>query len=234
MTRGCPQGYAEKVSLICQGEEEMSPGGLTFLLLNALKTSEGVNWWYFWMNPVCICFCLLQWQNSIQRNKERFWQLKQTAKPKKANISSWYKSSSKGITVRMNWHLRCPNMWSPALGRGLESSTGRVHAVSSNLPVHSLQADRKKTEQKANKEKVLRLQRSHIHYLGQSTQLAAAYVSLSSAQAGFWILYTANGCVSLLPQPDFLLCIHSYCGVYICQFTLDVCIHVGVCHREAC
>lgn len=43
MTRGCPQGYAEKVSLICQGEEEMSPGGLTFLLLNALKTSEGVN-----------------------------------------------------------------------------------------------------------------------------------------------------------------------------------------------
>lgn len=43
MTRGCPQGHAEKVSLICQGQEDMRPGGLTFLLLNALQTSEGVN-----------------------------------------------------------------------------------------------------------------------------------------------------------------------------------------------
>jgi len=85
----------------------------------------------------------------------------------------------------MNWHLRCPNTSCPALAQGLETSTGHVHAVNSNLPVHSLQTDRKKTEQKANKEKVLRLQQSHIHYLCMSTQLAAAYYSSSSsAQAG--------------------------------------------------
>lgn len=125
----------------------------------------------------------------------------------------------------MNWHLRCPNTQCPALAQALERSTGHVHAVNSNLPVHSLQTDRKKTEQKANKEKVLRLQQSHIHYLSPSTQLAAAYYSSSSsARAGSSISYTANGCVSLLPQPDVLLCTHSYCGVHICEF-YTACVH---------
>lgn len=43
MTLGCPQGYAEKVSLISQGKGQMRLRGLPFLRLNALKTVEGVN-----------------------------------------------------------------------------------------------------------------------------------------------------------------------------------------------
>lgn len=43
MTLGCPQGYADKVSLFSQGKRQMRLGGLSFLPLNALKTVEGVN-----------------------------------------------------------------------------------------------------------------------------------------------------------------------------------------------
>ncbi len=42
MTLGCPQGYAEKVSLISQGKGQVRLRGLPFLRLNALKT-VGVN-----------------------------------------------------------------------------------------------------------------------------------------------------------------------------------------------
>lgn len=43
MTLGCPQGYAENVSLISQGEGQMRLRSLPSLLLNALKTVEEVN-----------------------------------------------------------------------------------------------------------------------------------------------------------------------------------------------
>lgn len=53
---------------------------LPFLLLNALNIS---------LAESCVCLLLLITLTAltIQRNNERFWQLEQTAKPKKANIS---------------------------------------------------------------------------------------------------------------------------------------------------
>lgn len=47
MTLGCPQGYAEKVSLISRGEGQMRLRALPFLLLKELKAVEGINWGYF-------------------------------------------------------------------------------------------------------------------------------------------------------------------------------------------
>lgn len=55
--------------------------------------------------------------------------------------------------MRQNWHFRCPNMQHPALAPSLKSSAGRVYAVNSNLPVHSLQTVKTKTEQKQTREK---------------------------------------------------------------------------------
>ena len=111
MTLGCPQGHGEKVSLISRGEGRMKRKGLAPLLLNALR---------IFLAESCVCLLLLitLTELTIQRNKERFWQLEQTAKPKKANISLWYKSSSKGKTVLVSHrHLGCPNVWCPALAQ---------------------------------------------------------------------------------------------------------------------
>ena len=182
------------------------------------------------MNPVCMSVVVYYIDEAIQRNKERFWQLEQTAKPKKANISLWYKSSSKGITVLKKWHLRCPNTECPALAQGLESSAGHVHAVNSNLPVHWLQTDKREKPNKKQTRKKSTATTTKPHPLPRLAHTASCSILQFIVLR---ILYTANGCVSLLPQPDFPLCTHSYCGVHICEFTLYVCMHVGVCQREA-
>ena len=182
------------------------------------------------LDESCVRLWFVTLKLTIQRNKERFWQLEQTAKPKKANISLWYKSSSKGITVLKEVAPRVSKHAVSCFGaKGLESSVGHVHAVNSNLPVHWLQTDRKKTERKANKEKVLRLQQSHIHYLGLSTQLAAAYYSSSSsAWAGSWILYTAKW-VCLSTSTAWLSSVYTQLlrGTYMWVYT--VCVYACRC-----
>lgn len=51
------------------------------LLLNALKTVEGVQCRVF-LDESCVCLLsfITLMKPTIQRNKERFWQLEQTAK----------------------------------------------------------------------------------------------------------------------------------------------------------
>lgn len=152
---------------------------------------------------------------TIQRNKERFWQLEQTAKPKKANISLLYKSSSKGKTVLQNWHLRCPNKLCPALAPRAGQLPWPVDAVNSNLPVHSLQIERR--EHKANKEKYCDYDKATSTSSGGAhTQLAAAYYSPSE-----------NGPLGTVHCTWVCLCITAgvlctqLLRVYIIEFTLD-------------
>ena len=117
--------------------------------------------------------------------------------------------------------------------KGWRAPPGHVHAVNSNLPVHSLQTDRKKTEQKANKENVLRLQQSHIHDLSLSTRRAAAsYSSSSAARAGSSLLDTANGCVSLYFHGLTSSCVHTAIAGYIYVSLHCMCVCVLVCVGE--
>lgn len=85
MTLGCPQGYAEKVSLISQGKganETERPPFPSECTENCRRSKLRV-----FLDESCELPFITLTELTIQRNKERFWQLEQTAKPKKANIS---------------------------------------------------------------------------------------------------------------------------------------------------